>query len=152
MKTLLVLLLLAVPVQAQTIKNFDTDISFHNSNVVIQPPPGTTWILKRGSFGTPAKLYGVGVVVYEQYGEEPGLCTNIIQVGDLGDTHFIPVVGGYAAHWNGTLRGVDAPIELVYPMRLVIHFSRLRIQEPVKLWVRFTVDEITPDTRVTQSQ
>lgn len=133
---LAVILFLSTPGFSQKVMNFDKVVSYHDSDIVIQPPPGQTWTLLRGSF---AVLPGndVTLTIYEQQGNDPGLCTNLIRV-ELETAPWVPIVGGYVAHsrW-GNLKGQDAPIVLVYPNRLVLHIGRLT--QDMKTWVRFTI-------------
>jgi hypothetical protein len=139
---------------AQSPKRFDTYIHKDNANIVIQPPPNTTWTLKQGSFGfepvegeepsdklSPPQLKGVGVLVYQHDGATPGVGTHLILINDLSEMWFVPVIDGYALHQSGELRGLDSEIVLTYPNRLVIHFSKLKTLIPTWTWVRFTIKE-----------
>lgn len=122
---------------AQKVMNFDKVLNYDDSDIVIQPPPGQTWTLLRGSFQVKTPIQGVGVTIYEQEGDAEGLCTNLIRA-DLSSNVWVPIVGGYVAHpYWGYLRGLDEPIVLVYPNRLVIHLSALT--QSVQTWTRFTI-------------
>ncbi len=138
MRTSLLLLLFALPLQAQVVRNFDKVLTYDDSDVVIQPPVGQTWTLLRGSF---AAINDTGkeltLTIYEQQGTDPGLCTNIIRT-TLDAKAWIPIIGGYVAHpvW-GALRGQDEPIVLRYPNRLVIHVGGLTGR--LATWSRFTI-------------
>ena len=141
MKTALMILLLTTPVFAQKVMNFDKTVTPEDPSIVIQPPPGETWTLLRGSFAISEnaieRVKGVGVTVYEQEGDAEGLCTNLLRA-ELASTPWVPIIGGYVSHpvW-GNMRGMDAPIVLVYPNRLVIHLSFLTT--PLRTWTRFTI-------------
>ncbi len=135
-------LLFALPLQAQTVRNFDKVLTPDNPTVVIQPPPGQTWTLLRGSFAVSQGaidrgLDGLNITVFEQEGDADGLCTNLIRVS-LKDAPWVPIVGGYVAHpvW-GNLRGQEEPIVLRYPNRLVIHVGGLTGR--LATWTRFTI-------------
>ena len=138
---LALVLFVALPLQAQQVMNFDKTVTPENPAIVIAPPQGQTWTLLRGSFAISEnsipKVGGVGVTVYEQEGETDGLCTNLLRVL-LSDNPWVPIVGGYVSHpvW-GQMRGMDAPIVLRYPNRLVIHVNYLT--GPLKTYTRFTI-------------
>ncbi len=141
MKIALAILLLSTSVFAQKVHNFDKTVTVGDPSIVIAPPAGQTWRLLRGSFAinqySIALAGGVNVTIFEQHGNDPGLCTNLIRV-KLSDAPWIPIVGGYTAHpvW-GNMRGQDAPIVLKYPNRLVIHVGGL--QGSLETLTRFTI-------------
>ena len=136
-----IFLMLSVYATAQTpvVKNFDAELNYDRADVVIQPPPGKVWTLLRASFQIQATSTRM-VTIYEQEGTAGGLCTNLIRAQLDNLNRWVPIVGGYVAHprW-GNLRGLDAPIVLPYPNRLVIHLHDL--QETVQTWTRVTLVE-----------
>lgn len=138
--TTLAFLFLSSFATAQTVMNFDKTVGLGlGEDIVIQPPPGKTWTLLRGSFIVRETIQSAGVTIYEQFGEEPGLCTNLIRA-DLSSQSWIPIVGGFVAHPHfGYLKGQDVPIVLPYPNRLVIHVEGL--QRETRTWTRFTIQE-----------
>ena len=142
---ILTMMLLAVPGFGQTtfIRNFDAVITQDNANIVIQPPVGKTWTLLRGSFVLEEPLPGAAVTIFEQQGEAPGLCTNLIRAAldyRASGNIWIPIVGGFTSQ-GIHLTGQPEPIVLPYPFRLVIHVNNVKHPASVRSFTRFTIQE-----------
>ena len=140
--TAVVLLAMQMLLFGSTVHNFDKVLSQHAADVVIQPPPGKTWIIESGSFVMDEPKPGMFLIVYKLDAladSNCNLCDNLIHV-DLGTIVWVPIVSGYTVTATGTLRGQEKPITLVYPQMLRLHVSGLTTGS-VRTWTRFSILE-----------
>lgn len=125
--------------EAQTVMNFDKELTPTDNEILMAPPVGKTWTFTLGSFIIRRPIQGAGITVCEQGTNPPLDRTNIIRA-DLGESPWIPIVGGYVSHpYWGYLKGQENPIVVSYPNSLVITVEGLH--GPTDTWTRFSVIE-----------
>lgn len=125
--------------QSGVVRNFDKRLTPTDNEVLMAPPVGMTWRFTLGSFIIRRPIQGAGITVCEQGPNPPLDRTNIIRA-DLGETPWIPIVGGYVSHpYWGYLKGQENAIVVSHPNSLVITIEGLR--GPTDTFTRFTIEE-----------